>query len=138
MSTPKKIKDNPSFAEISNQMKAMEALYKISPLLRIFSPKINKAFESFPEIKNQAKIFEVPDRFNERFAELGWIAYESMNLDVMKEAIDRYDTEGVDVAEQFLADSYDADCLCWDYVDFKVIRNLNVVSALLNLQKKII
>ncbi len=31
----------------------------------------------------------------------------------MKEAIAKYDTEGVKVAEQFLTDSYDADCLKW-------------------------
>lgn len=113
MSKPKKIKDNPSIAKITNQMESIEALYKISPILKIFLPKISKAFDSFPEIKNQAKIFEVPDKFNERFSELGWVAYESMSLEIMKEAITKYDTEGVKVAEQFLTDSYDADCLKW-------------------------
>lgn len=113
MNKPKKIQDNPSIAKITNQMESIEALYKISPILKIFFPKISKAFDSFPEIKNQAKIFEVPDKFNKRFSELGWVAYESMSLEIMKEAIAKYDTEGVKVAEQFLTDSYDADCLKW-------------------------
>lgn len=113
MSKPKKIKDNPSFAKITDQVKAIEALYNFSPLLKVFDPEIGEALDSFPEIKNQAKIFEVPDKFNERFSELGWVAYESMSLEIMKEAIAKYDTEGVKVAEQFLTDSYDADCLKW-------------------------
>ena len=113
MNKPKKIQDNPSIAKITNQMESIETLYKISPILKIFFPKISKAFDSFPEIKNQAKIFEVPDKFNKRFSELGWVAYESMSLEIMKEAIAKYDTEGVKVAEQFLTDSYDADCLKW-------------------------
>lgn len=119
MNKPKKIQDIPSIAKITSQMESIEALYKISPVLKIFSPKISKAFESFPEIKNQAKIFEVPDKFNERFSELGWVAYESMNLEVMREAIAKYDTEGVKVAEQFLTDSYDADCLKWGILRFQ-------------------
>ena len=113
MSKPKKIKDNPSFAKITDQVKAIEALYNFSPLLKVFDPKMGEALDSFPQIKNQAKIFEVPDKFNERFSELGWVAYESMSLEIMKEAIAKYDTEGVKVAEQFLTDSYDADCLKW-------------------------
>lgn len=136
MSKPKKIKDNPSFAKVTNQIKGMEALYKISPLLEIFSPKISKAFESFPEIKEQSTIFEIPDKFNERFSELGWVAYESMSLEVMKEAIAKYDTEGVEVAEQFLTDSYDADCIKWGILRFQGNQEFRRRIRLIELAKE--
>lgn len=136
MSKPKKIKDNPSFVKVTNQIKGIEALYKISPLLKIFSPKISKAFESFPEIKEQSRIFEIPDKFNERFSELGWVAYESMSLEVMKEAIAKYDTEGVKVAEQFLTDSYDADCLKWGILRFQGNQEFRRRIRLIELAKE--
>ena len=136
MSKPKKIKDNPSFVQVTNQIKGIEALYKISPILKIFFPKISKAVEGFPEIKNQAKIFEVPDKFNERFSELGWVAYESMSLEVMKEAIAKYDTEGVKVAEQFLTDSYDADCLKWGVLRFQGNQEFRRRMRLIELAKE--
>lgn len=113
MSKPKKIKDNPSFAKITDQIKAIEALYNFSPLLKVFDPKMGEALDSVPEIISQAQIFEVPDKFNERFAELGWAAYESMSLDIMKEAINIYDSKDINLAEKFLADSYNADSLKW-------------------------
>ena len=136
MSKPKKIKDNPSFVKVTNQIKGIEALYKISPLLKVFSPKISKAFESFPEIKEQSKIFEIPDNFNERFSELGWVAYESMSLEVMKEAIAKYDTEGVKVAEQFLTDSYDADCLKYGILRFQGNQEFRRRIRLIELAKE--
>ncbi len=74
---------------------------------------MEQAFNEFKKLKKQAEILKVPDRFNERFASLGWIAYESMNMEVMQEAINIYDSEGKDAAEQYLAESYDADCLEW-------------------------
>jgi hypothetical protein len=116
VSKPKKIIDNPTSAELIKQFEAfesLEALYRAFPFARRLFPNMEQVFNEFKEIKERADILKVPDRFNERFANLGWIAYESMNMEVMQEAIKIYDTEGRDTAEQFLADSYDADCLEW-------------------------
>jgi len=116
VSNQKKIIDNPTSAELLKQFEAfesLEALYRAFPFARHLLPGMEKAFDEFKKIKKQAEILKVPDRFNERFASLGWIAYESMNMEVMQEAISVYDTEGKDTAEQFLAESYDADCLKW-------------------------
>lgn len=35
-------------------------------------------------------------RFNSYFTDLGWCAYDSMNLPLIKEAITAYETSGVD------------------------------------------
>jgi hypothetical protein len=65
----------------------------------------------------------MPDQFNERFANLGWIAYESMNMEVMQKAINIHDTEGKDAAEKFLADSYDEETLKWGILRFNGNRD---------------
>lgn len=136
MSDSNKIIDNPSVAKVAKQIQVFETLYRASPLLKILSPKLSKAFESFPEIKEQSKIFEIPDKFNERFSELGWVAYESMSLEVMKDAIAKYDTEGAKVAEQFLANSYDADCLKWGILRFQGDQEFRRRIRLIELAKE--
>ena len=116
MSKPKKIIDNPTSAELLKQFAAfenLETLYKALPFARRLFPKMEDAFNEFLKIKKQAEILKVPDQFNERFANLGWIAYESMNMEVMQKAINVHDAEGKDAAEKLLADSYDEETLNW-------------------------
>lgn len=116
MSSSKKIINNPTSAHLLQQFEAfesLEALYKAFPFARELFPKMDKVFEDFSKLKKQVEILKIPDQFNERFSDLGWIAYESMNMEVMKSAISIYDSEGKDLAEQFLADSYDKKCLEW-------------------------
>lgn len=114
MSNPKKIIDNSSSAELLKQIQAfesLEALYKAIPFVRKLFPGLEKKFADFEELKKQLYILRIPDRFNECFASLGWIAYESMNLEVMKDAISIYELQGEEHAEIYLADSYNEDCL---------------------------
>lgn len=126
MSKPKKIIDNPTSAELLKQFAAfesLEALYKAFPFARRLFPKMEDAFNEFLKIKKQAEILKVPDQFNERFANLGWIAYESMNMEVMQKAINIHDTEGKDTAEKLLADSYDEETLKWGILRFNGNRD---------------
>ncbi|WP_412499888.1 hypothetical protein [Shewanella chilikensis] len=126
MSKPKKIIDNPTSAELLKQFEAfesLEALYKAFPFARRLFPKMEDAFNEFKKIKKQAEILKVPDQFNERFASLGWIAYESMNMEVMQKAINIHDTEGKGAAEKFLADSYDEETLKWGILRFNGNRD---------------
>lgn len=116
MSSQKRIIDNPTSVDLLTQFQAFErlvALYRFFPFARKLFPSIEKAIDDFAEIKKQAEVLRVPDQFNGRFAHLGWIAYESMSLEVMQSAISIYDSEGKDTAELFLADSYDEKCLEW-------------------------
>lgn len=126
MSKPKKIIDNPTSAELLKQFTAiesLEALYKTFPFARRIFPQMEDAFSEFNKIKAQAEILEAPDKFNERFADLGWIAYESMNIEMMQKAICVYDAEGTDAAEHFLAESYDEDTLKWGILRFNGHRD---------------
>lgn len=116
-----KIIDNPSTRELLDQIRAMESfesLYRLVPWANRLCPKLSKIFSDFTEIKRQAETLLLPDRFNELFALLGWIAYESLNLDVMKRAIETAETAGVEHAEEFLADHYNEETLKWGILRF--------------------
>ena len=116
-----KIADNPSTRELLNQIRAMESLeslYKLVPWANRLCPKLSEIFSDFSEIKRQAEILLFPDQFNETFASLGWIAYESLNIDAMKRAIEIAETVGVEDAEKFLADHYDEETLKWTILRF--------------------
>lgn len=116
MSASNKIIDNPTTADLLQQMQAfesLESLYNAFPFARRLFPKLEKAFADFSEIKKQAEILGIPDKFNEYFSSLGWIAYESMNMEVMKEAISVYESQGEEAAENYLSESYDGECLKW-------------------------
>lgn len=139
MSKSKKIIDNPTSAELLKQFAAfesLEALYKALPFARRIFPKMEDAFNEFNIIKKQAKILEVPDQFNERLANLGWIAYESMNMEVMQKAVNIFDAEGKDVAEQFLADSYDEETLKWGIFRFNGNRDFRKRIRLADLARE--
>ncbi|RLB87816.1 MAG: hypothetical protein DRH50_16220 [Deltaproteobacteria bacterium] len=121
MSKNKRIIDNPSSAEMIEQLQAfesLEALYKAIPFARKLFPKLEDVFEKFSDIKRQAEILSIPDRFNNTFSEYGWIAYESMNLEVMKKAVSLAESEGIDKAEIFLSEHYDEDTLKWGILRF--------------------
>ncbi|MFZ2633205.1 MAG: hypothetical protein WA081_19535 [Desulfosalsimonadaceae bacterium] len=121
MSKNKRIIDNPSSAEMIEQLKAfesLETLYKGIPFARKLFPKLEEVFTKFSDIKQQAEIFNIPDRFNDIFGEHGWIAYESMNLEVMKEAVALSEANGIRKAEIFLSEYYDEDTLKWGILRF--------------------
>lgn len=121
MTKSRRIIDNPSCADLLRQIKAfesLEALYRAIPFARKFFPKIDEVFSRFSEVKKQAEILELPDNFNEIFSKFGWIAYESMNIDIMKKSIARYESNGIEEAELYLADSYDEDALKFGIMRF--------------------
>jgi hypothetical protein len=139
VSKPKKIIDNPTSAELLKQFEAfesLEALYKVFPFARRLFPEMEDAFNEFNKFKKQAEILKVPDQFNERFANLGWIAYESMNMEVMQKAININDAEGKGAAEKFLADSYDEETLKWGILRFNGNRDFRKRIRLAELSRE--
>lgn len=117
-----KIVDNPSIEKLLNQIRIMESLesiYRLIPWANRLCPKLSEIFSDFSKIKCQMEILFLPDQFNETFSSLGWIAYESLNLDAMKQAIEIAETVGVEDAEKFLADHYNEETLKWGTFRFK-------------------
>lgn len=116
MNKKDKIIDNPSSADFLKQFEAfesLETLYKAFPFVHQLFPNMEQVFNELSDIKKQSEILNLPDQFNERFAKQGWIAYESMSVEVMQAAISIHDSNGQNAAENFLAESYNAENLKW-------------------------
>jgi len=121
MSKDKKIANNPTAKEMTEQIKAFgyfDALYQRIPFAKKLFPKLEKISTDFSKLREKASIVLLPDQFNELFSQHGWIAYESMNADVMRAAIELHDSEHLLAAEEFLTDSYDQKTLEFGIVRF--------------------
>lgn len=121
MTDKKRIADNESVAkmlELIQGVNAIESIWHAVPWLQQAFPQISEFSEKLAELKEQSKILLLPDRFNEIFASSGWIAYESMSLEVMKKAIETFETHGLEAAEDYLVSTYDADTLKWGILRF--------------------
>lgn len=75
MSDNKKIKDNPTSAELLNNTKSFEALSKVVAFFEkigIKNEKISEAFKKFPDLYRQTEeLVNMPDRFNEHLCPSG-------------------------------------------------------------------
>lgn len=110
----KKISENPSAKKLLDQIQRIETLkglFDAVPFASTLFPGAGAHFDAFNEIKRQSEVLLVPDRFNDTFAQQGWIAYESMSLDAMLKAIEIEKKEGLAAAEEFLANEYGEDAL---------------------------
>ncbi len=110
------ITDNPTPKKLLEQIQAfdtIEALFDAFPNLGDFVPNLEVLRKDFAEIKKNAAILGVPDRFNSAFASLGWIAYESMSFDIMTKAVELAEAGDLDSAENILEQHYDGETLQW-------------------------
>jgi hypothetical protein len=115
------IRDIPRIKELLHQAKSMQAFKKASPvilpLLRLLGVDVSQTEEALTQFEELHQAIEemaaIPDRFNELFAERGWIIYDLMNLDVAKAAIAKAEAGNVDEAEEDLVDYYDAETVRW-------------------------
>ncbi len=112
-----KIEDNSSFEEFRNDLKGGKSVKKIVSFLAPFSSRAKillDAFQNFDEIEKQfEEISKSPDQFNHYFSELGWIAHESGNHDLILECIALAEADDVKAAEDKLADHYTSDAIQW-------------------------
>ncbi|MBI5458998.1 zinc chelation protein SecC [Methanobacterium sp.] len=110
----KKIKDNPSFVEMRKQMngiKTLKAIHDFTSMFGLTTPEISEAFSALPDFSEYESLFETPDQFNEHFVKLGWVAHDSMSVEVMKNAVDLAEKGDLDKAEELLVEYYDEDNL---------------------------
>ena len=111
MDKKSKIADNASLKELESAFEIAKNISKV-PFIRHIMPRIHNALSDFLEGEAQfSKLKETPDNFNEIFSKLGWVAYESISLDVMAKAVDLHAAKGIEVAENYLADTYDKDTI---------------------------
>ncbi|MDD2892255.1 MAG: hypothetical protein PHQ95_04790, partial [Candidatus Gracilibacteria bacterium] len=106
----KKIVDNPSSRKLLDPIKGMNqliTLQKFLPKAFHFLPNLDQHTDELKVLEEQVTdLLYLPDRFNDLFAEHGWIASESMSVEIMKTAIALADKQGIIDAEALLTEYY--------------------------------
>lgn len=96
-----RISDNPSYTELLNQVKGMKVLLNLLPVGNTeWRHKLSDIERQIDEIRF------TPEKFNQYYSELGWIAYESMNSDLMMNAVRLAEDNNRDDGEQLLLKYY--------------------------------
>lgn len=105
-----KIKNNPSYTKLRQDIEGAKALKKAFKFASIFSSKakdgvlaLDKMIAMESELETLASM---PDKFNEHFSALGWIAHETMSPTVMEQTIKLADEGLVSEAESILVEYY--------------------------------
>jgi len=87
------------------------------PLMSVLGVDTAKVSEALGGIERLSREFHelsgIPDRFNDLFAERGWIIHDAMNLDVVKDAIGVAQGGDPDRAEQLLVGYYGPETVEW-------------------------
>jgi hypothetical protein len=108
------LRDLPFIANLEAQLKGAQVLVDLIK---------SAAGKTFPDSKNALAaiedalskhrqiqdLLETADKFNNYFAERGWIVNSSIATDVIKEAVLTLDASGMEVAEQILVSYYTVD-----------------------------
>ena len=116
-----KIADIPSFQKVLGEIRSARAVKGVLPLLRPFLRlterdlgELDTAFDKIDELEQQAQeLTTIPDRFNDFFAQQGWIIYEEFNLEVAKAAVAKAESGDMEGAELELLSYYSPENVRW-------------------------
>ncbi len=137
----KKIVNNPSSRKLLDPIQGMKqliAFQSIFPKKLHLIPDVEKHAEQLETLQRQAlELIGLPDKFNEIFAPYGWIAYESMSVEVMKSAISTAEKNGIDDAEVLLTEYYhDKNTLDFLFLRIRWYEGFNKRMRLLDLVRE--
>jgi hypothetical protein len=126
MSDKDKIKDNPTCAELIKNAQGMGALSNVVAFfekLGIKNTKISEAFKQVPDLVSKTlELVNMPDRFNEHFSKIGWVAYESLNFELMSKVVNLADEGKFEEANELIVEHYNEDTLKWDLTFMKALE----------------
>ena len=104
----KRISDNPSTEEMKALLPGLQALAKgagVLGKLGIKREQMKRFSDQIDDLVEQSQIIDLPDRFNEAFGPLGWIAVGSaLSVNVMNDALSLHASGKMDDAEAVLVD----------------------------------
>ncbi len=107
----KKIKDLPTFIKLKEKFEGVGILVEMHHLLRqagFVNDSLSEIAAQLPaQVTKMEKLLYLLDRFNEVFSCRGWIAYESLDVEIMERALTAAKEANMEEAEQLLADYYD-------------------------------
>jgi len=124
MKENKNISDLPSYSKVREEINAAHTVGKIIKGLSFFgikNEKLSEAFAKIPDLKKEADhLSTLPDRFNQHFSKIGWIAHESMNSPLMEKSVELAENGLTNRAENLLADHFTSIEMNWLQHRFKV------------------
>lgn len=102
--------DTPSVKRMREQMRGLKLILGINRALRLVglgSRRLEETRQQLKELKAQMdEMAGYPDRFNRYFAEDGWLAHGSLDFEVLKTAVDKYETAGPEAGTAVLIDYF--------------------------------
>lgn len=116
-----RIAANPSLQELADSAEEAKAIGLFCDLAKkagLNSPSFDKVLEAAPGLSEKMdELVKLPDAFNFHFADRGWIAHESMNVELAKSAVEAAQLGDVKKGEAMLISHYDAKTI--DFVIFR-------------------
>lgn len=101
-----RIADNPTVKGLSSLLPLLTTVRTfvgIAAKFGVTDVRLNRVHNDVAEMIEQSKILTLPDRFNDAFANRGWIATGSLSTAVMEEALELNQAGEVDEAEGRIA-----------------------------------
>jgi len=122
----KRIKDIPRYKKLQENIEGAKALQNIYNIAKLFGYKnedLEKAYEKFSDLEKDTITFiNLPDKFNDVFGDLGWIAFESMDSIIMEDALSIAEKEGLEEAETYLSNYFTEEKLSWKLKQFQCLE----------------
>lgn len=117
MTESEKLSDVKKIKKILDEIESFDSFRKSFPIIKPFLnafhvdvKSIEKAFQDFQNLVPKIKEFSaLPDRFNDLLSAKGWIMYERMSMDIVKEAISHAEHENFEAAEEILISYFNPD-----------------------------
>lgn len=127
----KRLRDIASMKELSttttNMVHFKQAMPILGPVFKEFGVEVDKMEDALQNIDGMAKqtseFVSIPDRFNNFFADHGWIMYSMMNFEVAKEAVLIAEAGDFKTAQELLIRYYNVETVRFQ------LRRLNSIKA---------
>ena len=125
-----RISDKPSIRKLLEEARSFEAIKQALPLLQLvlnlFDIDIGEIDDPSASgdklIKLTSELASIPDRFNDLFASRAWIAYEFLDFEVAKAAVEKAEAGYIDDAETDLVNYYSTETVKWHLQKMKYIE----------------
>lgn len=115
MEQKSKISDNPTIKRLKRDLEGLEALatvYAFASGIGLVQGDYTEHLAQLPMMRKQLEEMEtLADRFNTHFATRGWIAYDFLDVNLMKQVVNLADSGELDEAEELLVEFYDQENL---------------------------
>ena len=117
-----------SIKHLKEQAKILKILIKTNNGLRFIGlgiKKISKLKQKINELETQLTEFnEITQKFISTFSVHGWIPYDNLDLDLMKDALKKYETDGIEKSEELILEYYKPENIEFELISLKAVPEI--------------